>query len=104
MTNKLATIDDVENYWDDRPCNVRHGSAPVGTKEYFDQVEKRKFFIEPHILSFSEFERWKNKKVLEIGCGIGTAAVNFARHGAKYTGVELSKTSLDIAKKRFLII
>lgn len=101
MTNKLATIDDVENYWDDRPCNVRHGSAPVGTKEYFDQVEKRKFFVEPHILRFTEFERWRSKKVLEIGCGIGTAAVNFARSGAIYTGVELSKNSLDLAKKRF---
>ena len=53
MTNKLATIDDVENYWDDRPCNVEHGSAPVGTEEYFDQVEKRKFFVEPHILRFT---------------------------------------------------
>lgn len=103
MTIKTATINDVENYWDDRPCNVRHGSAPIGTKEYFEQVEKRKFFVEPHILMFTEFERWQNKKVLEIGCGIGTAAVNFARHGAKYTGVELSKTSLDLAKKRFEI-
>ena len=74
MTNKLATIDDVENYWDDRPSMLDMAPAPVGTKEYFDQVEKRKFFVEPHILRFTEFDRWRSKKVLEIGCGIGTAA------------------------------
>ena len=66
MTNKLATIDDVENYWDDRPCNVRHGSAPVGTKEYFEQVEKRKFFVEPHILRFTEFDSGGVRKFLRL--------------------------------------
>lgn len=57
--------------------------------------------MEPHIPSFAQFERWRGKKVLEIGCGIGTDAVNFARAGADYTGVELSEKSLEIAKKRF---
>lgn len=36
-----------------------------------------------------------------MGCGIGTDAVNFARAGAFYTGVELSQTSLDLARRRF---
>ena len=36
-------------------------------------MEKRKFFVEPHILRFTEFDGWRSKKVLEIGCG-GTAA------------------------------
>jgi SAM-dependent methyltransferase len=94
-------IEAVEAYWDARPCNIRHSSRPVGSREYFDEVEQRKHFVEPHIPGFAQFERWRGKRVLEVGCGIGTAAVNFARHGADYTGVELSKTSLDLTRQRF---
>lgn len=94
-------IEAVRDYWDRRPCNIRHSTAPVGTREYFDEVEARKYFVEPHIPAFSEFDRWKGKKVLDIGCGIGTMAVSFARAGADYTGVDLSGASLELAQKRF---
>lgn len=96
-----ASLDAVRDYWNRRPCNVRHGTAPVGTREYFDQVEARKYMVEPHIPGFSEFEKWQGKKVLEIGCGLGTAAVSFARAGADYTAIELSDESLKLARRRF---
>jgi SAM-dependent methyltransferase len=97
----MATIDDVERFWDKRPCNLRHSQQPVGTRAYFDEVEKKKFFVEPDILAFTNFDDWRGKRVLEIGCGMATAGVKFARHGAIYTGVELSQESLALAKQRF---
>jgi len=101
MTKPTATsIETVKAYWDARPCNIRHSKTPVGTKEYFDEVEQRKYFVEPHIPGFAQFERWKGKKVLEIGCGIGTDTINFARAGAAVTAIDLSKESVAIARKR----
>jgi 2-polyprenyl-3-methyl-5-hydroxy-6-metoxy-1,4-benzoquinol methylase len=93
----------VREYWDQRPCNVRHSTQPVGTKRYFDEVEARKYFVEAHIPGFAEFERWRGKKVLEIGCGIGTDTINFARHGAQVTCVDLSERSLEIARQRAVV-
>ena len=101
--SSAASLDAVRDYWNRRPCNVRHGTAPIGTKEYFDQVEARKYMVEPHIPGFSEFEKWRGKKVLEIGCGLGTAAVSFARAGADYTAIELSEESLQLARQRFAL-
>ena len=102
MTKDFANvpIDEVRDYWNARPCNIRHSTAEIGTREYFDQVEARKYFVEPHIPDFAEFERWRGKKVLEIGCGIGTDTINFARAGAVVTAVDLSSESLALAKRR----
>ena len=97
----MVTIEQVRDYWNNRPCNLRHSRSTIGTREYFDEVEARRYANEPHNYTFPEFDRWKGKRVLEIGCGIGTDAVNFARAGANYTGIDLSSESIKLAKQRF---
>lgn len=101
---ETVPLDHVQAYWDARPCNLRHSDQPVGSRRYFDEVEQRKYFVEPHIPGFAEFPRWHGKRVLEIGCGIGTDTVNFARHGARVTAVDLSEKSLAIARQRAEIL
>jgi len=99
-TADLAT---VRGYWDRRPCNLRHSPEPVGTRAYFDDVEARKYFVERHIPGFAEFARWRGRRVLEVGCGIGTDTVSFARAGADLTAVDLSGVSLGLARRRLAV-
>jgi ubiquinone/menaquinone biosynthesis C-methylase UbiE len=95
------TIACVKKFWDQQPCNIKYSQSELGSLAYFNEVEQKKYFVEPHIPAFAEFDRWKNREVLEIGCGIGTDSINFVRAGARLTIVELSEKSLDLTRKRF---
>ena len=101
--NSDINLEVVQDYWDRQPCNLKHSQSQIGTAKYYDEVTARRFFVEPHILDFANFESWSGKSVLEIGCGIGTDAAKFAEAGANYTGIELSQESISIAEKRFEI-
>lgn len=91
----------IIDYWNRQPCNIGHSDYPVGTVEYFEAVTAKRYRAEPHILDFAGFHHWRGARVLEIGCGIGTDAEQFARHGAEYVGIDLSKESLAICRQRF---
>lgn len=94
----------IKKYWDRQPCNIKHSKKKIFSKEYFDEVKKKRYFVEPHILEFAQFKNYNKKNVLEIGCGIGTDAIEFIKNGAKYFGVEYSPKSLEITKKRIEIL
>lgn len=91
----------IINYWDAQPCNIKHSNFEIGTHEYWEQISSKRFFVEPHILDLANFHSWSGKRVLEIGCGIGSDAVEFVKNGAEYVGLDISQKSVDLAKSRF---
>jgi SAM-dependent methyltransferase len=94
-------IDDLRAYWDAQPCNANHSNAEPSSLEYFEQVRRRKYFVEPHIPDFAQFQRWRGKRVLDLGCGLGTMAVDFALAGADVTALDFSSESLFLVAQNF---
>jgi SAM-dependent methyltransferase len=45
----------------------------------------------------------KGKNVLEIGCGAGTDLAEFARFGAKVTGLDITEAAVNLTKERFKV-
>ena len=101
MTDQQPLLTRIKEYWDAQPCNVKHSLQPVGSAEYWNEVTERRFFVEPHLRDLAGFHQWQGKRVLEIGCGIGSDAEQFARHGAEYVGIDLSAQSVDMCRQRF---
>ena len=99
LTTEL--VDKIKQYWNTQPCNVKHSLSEPGTEQYWNEVTERRFYVEPHLRDFASFHLWRGKRVLEIGSGIGSDAVEFARHGAEYVGIDLSAESVAMSQQRF---
>ena len=90
----------MRSFWESEPCGWAHGDAPEGTKEFFDQIERRRDELEPYIARFADFAGSRDKRVLEIGVGLGTDFVRFARAGAIATGVDLTERGVELVRRR----
>lgn len=98
-TEELKTR--VHDFWEANPCGTRFAEGEIGTREFFNALERHRYQTEWHIPSVVNFPRWRDSDVLEVGCGLGTDAINFARRGARYTGVDLTAASVELVRRRF---
>ncbi|MDZ7303579.1 MAG: class I SAM-dependent methyltransferase [candidate division KSB1 bacterium] len=74
---------------------------PVGTKGFFEDLEEYRFDKLHYLPEVVDFNGYRDKRLLEIGCGIGIDLIRFAQGGASVTGVDLAEKSVELAKKNF---
>ncbi len=94
---------EVREYWNAHPCGTQFTHLEWGSKKFFDEVERFRYKAQPFMRELVGFYRFKGKKLLEIGCGLGTDLLQFARGGAEVTGIDLSPVSIDLVKRRFAL-
>lgn len=93
----------AQEQWTANPCGAHvaaeHG---FGTREYFDAIENYRYRVyAPWMREALGFDRYSGKRLLEIGCGTGTDLLQYARGGAKVTGIDLTPRSVEITRQRF---
>lgn len=113
--DKLEGIDEYQNsalwkqrareQWSANPCGAHVArDLKFGTREYFDAIEAYRYLeYAPWMKATMGFDRYSGKRVLEIGCGTGTDLLQFARGGARVTGLDLTPRSIEIARSRFAV-
>jgi SAM-dependent methyltransferase len=80
----------VRAFWNSEACGERYG---------IDQEEIR-YRLEPHIVSFADFPSAKGRRVLEVGIGMGADFLQWVRHGAEATGIDLTERGVRITRDR----
>jgi len=109
----------IRDWWAQNPMTYgeTHGQTDflqtdehirLGTPDFFQKVDQIFYARYPQLHSaegnFSElfpYQRYRGKAVLEVGCGMGTMAMNWALQGASVTAVDLNPTSIEQTHRRF---
>jgi SAM-dependent methyltransferase len=63
-------------------------------------TEQERYSTYRWLYHVAEFREHAGDKVLEVGCGAGTDLLQFAKHGAIATGVDLTASHVDLARRR----
>ena len=112
---------EVASWWAEHPMTYgrdhggttyAHGEDGVekGTLAFFDKVDETFYSWNRPLHSGRPFERifdysaYAGKKVLEVGCGMGTMAMNWARAGANVTAVDLNPVAVEMTRRRFALL
>ena len=96
-----ALKEEVRAYWNAHPCGTQFTGLVPGSEEFYAEVEKFRYWSQPYMHDVFQYDAFKGRSVLEIGCGLGTDLLQFARAGARVTGVDLSDVSVGLVQERF---
>lgn len=89
----------ISNYWNDHIHDLEIVKHEIGTPGFFQDLDEYRFDKLRYLSTLVDFNGFKGKKLLELGCGAGIDLVRFAQGGAEVTGVDLSKTAIDLAEQ-----
>ncbi|MFQ6113478.1 MAG: class I SAM-dependent methyltransferase [bacterium] len=94
-------LEEIRDYWNEHIHDLELAKHPVGTKGFFDDLDEYRFDKLRYLPELVDFNCYKGKNLLEVGCGVGIDLIRFARGGAMVTGVDLAERSIELAKKNF---
>jgi SAM-dependent methyltransferase len=97
----VATIDTVREYWDKHIHDLDVTEHAVGSRAFFDDLDQYHFEKLHHLLRLVDFDGYRGRAVLEVGCGAAVDLARFARGGAEVTGVDVAPSAVELARTNF---
>jgi len=89
-------------WWEALPMTYEdwgRASREPQTKEDFEKVDRHYFRTNPYLETHVHWSEFGGKRVLEVGCGAGSAACRFAREGASILAVDITETAVALTRK-----
>lgn len=83
----------VRAYWNTHIHDLEISTQQPGTPGFFADLDQYHFEKLHHLLRLVDFDAWRGRDVLDVGCGAGVEVVRFARGGARVTGLDLADSA-----------
>jgi len=97
----VPTIEDVRTYWNRHIHDLEVSAEPPGSRGFFDDLDRYHFEKLHHLVRLVDFDGYRGRSVLDVGCGAGVDLARFAKGGAEVTGVDVSTSAIDLARTNF---
>lgn len=97
----MALKDDVQQYYqtsDDELAQRYIKDHSFLSREYCEAALAHRYGLYPFVREFVDFNGWKGKRVLEVGCGQGADLSQFALAGADTYGCDLTAKHCAISR------
>lgn len=94
-------VDQIRAYWNEHIHDLEIARYPIGTREFFGELTDYRLEKLEYLPRVVDFDAYKGKLVLGVGCGIGIDLVQFAKRGAFVTGVDVAEVSIQLAGENF---
>jgi SAM-dependent methyltransferase len=101
MISAVATIDEVRGYWERHIHDLEITRHPVGSSGFFADLDQYHFEKLHHLPRLIDFDGYRDRAVLEVGCGAAVDLARFARGGARSTGVDVAASAIELARTNF---
>ena len=88
----------VRAYWNTHIHDLDVSPHQPGTPGFFADLDAYHFEKLHHLLRLVDFDAWRGKDVLDVGCGAGVEVVRWARGRARVTGVDIAQSAIDLAR------
>jgi ubiquinone/menaquinone biosynthesis C-methylase UbiE len=95
MTESVTTLETWDKSQNAKDLAIRHWN-----KTPLFLSEEERYSIYPWLYEAAEFQKHPDESVLEIGCGTGCDLLQFVKHGAKATGIDVTSEHLRLARER----
>ncbi len=91
--------------WSEDPCGEVYGRGnEFASREFFDKVERHRYHdYAPWMPEVMGFDAFRGKRLVEVGCGMGTDLLQFARGGARVIGLDLTPRSVAVSREHFSV-
>lgn len=86
--------------WSANPCGAE--GDPVALSDFL-RIERVRYLDQYWMHDLFRYEDYADRKVLEVGCGLGTDLAQFALAGAETHGVDLTPRHLELAQRNFRV-
>src|SRR5436853_2107950 len=89
----------VRAYWNTHIHDLEISDSAPGSAGFFADLDAYHFEKLHHLLRLIDFNAWRGRAVLDVGCGAGVELVRFARGGARTTGVDTAPSAVALASE-----